>query len=679
MFLLPVIATILLFIISYSKEHSLYKGISFTWLLYTMVSWLSIEVLGWFYLWNSVTVSLVWLFVIVVCIYIIYKRNLGNVIWRNILSFRDSRAIRFAKEHRFIVGSAIIFACMVFVIALMKSPNNVDSMIYHLPRIMHWIQEQSARPYAAGTDLQIRYPALSEYLIAQIAVLGAHDRLYNIYQTMAYFLSGVMIYGIGRRMRVSSKMAYLSVWFYWTIPMAMLQAFTTQTDNIACLFLLIYIYYLLDFIEAEHLPGGWRGGCASVRLAASVMFGYLCKPTICFAMVVFFFWMCIVRIIKRDPVVMLLKYIGVGTATALILYAPTLMKSYDIYVVQQRDSGMKEEDNMPVLGGEKDARRANTGVYIAKAANTLAPDSFNVTKALKNPVNLVMICIQNVGRNSFSAYFPQWNNLWLELVNKLGNKLNYDTQKFKVQEGTQFWVCDTASAPALMLISLFIGVCFVTGVSRLDKQKKIFVICAVLSFFIQCALMGYTSFRTRYLVGAMALLAISAGIVLDGMEVKESSKQNIGIWMLSFCMLGAVNSYYFEAYWTLDSFRGESTHKYFLNNYWPEESNQEVIDVINANNYVDVGVYGGYTYEYILWKKISGLQRLENVNLQNEYHVYEDMTYHPECILWEIGSDEEPESELECHGIKYVLTWSTSGYGQTFSLYQPEDVEKSIY
>lgn len=665
MFTLPIIATGLILFLMHCKTHNWVRSFANTWLLYTAISWLSIELLGWFYVWNTVTVSGVWIAVIAVCFYNMWKRKLwisiseGNEI---IKSFWHR-----VKQHSFLAGTVILFTFTVFFLALLRSPNNVDSLIYHLSRIMHWIQQQSARPYAAGRDLQIRYPALSEYLIAQFAVLGAHDRLFNLFQTVAYLSSGMMIFGIAQRFKVTPKIALLSTWIYWLIPMAMAQAFTTQTDDIAGLFLLIYIYFLYDFISKDRLQAKRDELLKGIRLAACIMFGYLCKPTICFAMVVFFVWMCIVRLIRKDSFVTLLKYIVIGMLTMAVLYTPSIAKCYVTYVTMP--AMYAEEEEQVVSENMTEISKADT--QMKKAANTLAPDSFAVTSALTNPVQFVMVCLQNVGRNSFSIYFPQWNDLWLRLMQKLSNRWDISIKAFKVQEGMNFWGCDTASAPAIMMISLFIGLCFVFRFSKTNNHQSMFVICSIVSFFLQCALMSYTPFRSRYLVGVMALLAISIGIVLNSLRIQKQSRLNIGIVMLTFCLLGGVNTFYMNVKQTFEGFQGNSVHKYFMGNPLPEEGNQAVVNVINANNITTIGINGAYELEYVLWKKITNLERLECVNLTNEYRVYEDMTYQPECIIWEAYSEEELTDVLECHGQTYKKTWSYPGYGAFYGLYQP--------
>jgi hypothetical protein len=171
----------------------------------------------------------------------------------------------------------------------------------------------------------------------------------------------------------------------------------------------------------------------------------------------------------------------------------------------------------------------------------------------------------------------------------------------------------------------------------------------------------------------MALLAVSIGIVLDNLRISEKSRLNLGIWLLALCSLGGFRTFCDNAELTLDSFTGDSTHKYFMGESKTEADNQAVIDVINANNFTNIGVYEYYN-EYILWAKVSNLQRLECVNLTNAYSVYEDMSYVPECIVWETDEEENLVEELECHGVTYELVWVYPGVDWAYyGLYTPKE------
>lgn len=644
MFIFPIMAGILLFAVFYIHENDVIRDLANTWLVYTAIAWASIEILGWFYLWNFITVSVVWVLVCIVCVVILWNR-------RNLLREKCDRDLQSAtqciKQHKGITAATVLFGGIIFVTAVLRSQNNVDSMYYHLSRIMHWIQNHSAR-YYAGAEAQIKYPSLSEYLVGQIMILGGHDRLANIFQTVAYFCSGCMIYGIGRKLRISDKTAFASTWIYWLMPMALAQAYNTQTDDIAGMFLLVCIYFLMDFIQAEQLQADRSGIVSCIRLAACVGFGYLCKPTICFAILVFFIWMGIVRIIRKDSPVVLIKYVGIGLLTIVIMGIPLMLKNYDLYTVQkQAQAAVSSETNVQM----------STDAIISKA---VAPDSYNVTAALKNPQNFIMTCIQNIGRNSTSAYFTKWNEFLTRGINKLGRMLDYDTRVWAVQVNNGFWGMDTASNPALMFITLVMMICLVLRLSRPNREQMAFIVCSVMSFLLQCGLMGFTHFRTRYLVGVMALLAISAGIVLERMRMSDTSQNNIITAALTICMFGAINTSYLQIETMIDSFTGEgNVHKYFLDNTLPEQVNEDLVNVITANNFTEIGVNQDFTYEYVLWAKVSGLQRLERVNMQNApYGVYEDMSYLPECIAVESSEAQFIGQEIECHGVLYECVWT---------------------
>ena len=644
MFLFPMIAGVLLFAAFYVHEKDMVRNLANTWLAYTAVAWASIEILGWFYIWNSITVSVVWILVCIICAAVLWSK-------RNLLREKCDRdfqsAMQCMKRHKCIAAATILFGGIIFITAVLRSQNNVDSMYYHLPRIMHWIQNHSAR-YYCGADLQIRYPALSEYLVGQLFILGGHDRLANIFQTAAYFFSGCMIYGIGKRLSISNKMAFASTWIYWLTPMALAQAYNTQTDDIAGMFLLVCIYFLLDFIQAERLETDKAGIMSGIRLAACVGFGYLCKPTICFAILVFFIWMGITRIIRKDSRVVLIKYIGIGLLTIIIMGIPLILKNYDFYTVQKQTQA--------ATAGETNVQRSVEPIV----SNAVAPDSFAVTMALKDPKVFIMTGIQNIGRNSTSAYFIKWNEVLTRGITKLGRMLNYNTSGWAVQIEDRFWGMDTASNPALMFITLVMMICLVLRLSRPNRGQMAFIVCAVVSFLLQCGLMGFTHFRTRYLVGVMALMAISAGIVLERMRVSDTSKNNMITAALTVCMFGAVNTSYLQIETMADSFTGEgNVHKYFLDNTLPEQVNEDLVGVITANNFTHIGVNWDFAYEYVLWDKVSGLQRLERVNMQNTaYGVYEDMTYLPECIAVESFEEQFIGQEIECHGVIYKCVWA---------------------
>lgn len=655
MFVLPISFFILLFLLIYCRTHDIFKSVANTWLGFTAIVWGTTELLSAVHLWTKTVNALMWICLLV---------GFGMVLFKeNNLTFLPENIKKYYKDHRNCVIALAVFGIVVLTLAMLRSNSNVDSMVYHLPRIMHWIQNKSVGHYAAAKDLQIRYPALAEYFVSQILILGGSDRFANFFQLLAYFLSAFMIVGICKKLRVSGRKSFVAALLYLFMPMAFAQAFTTQTDNMGCMFLLSYVFILLDFILTERLQADKKGLISGVKLAASVMFGYLCKPTVCFAMLVFFIWMCIVRLYRKDSFFVLIKYLFVGMAVATLIYFPLFAKSYQTYymlpnqIVAENNEQADEDDILPSL-------------QLKDAGNTLMPDSILVSDAIKNPKTFVMTCIQNLGRNSTSICLPKWNETIERIIQRVAILLDYDYIRFGVQEGKEFFGCDTASNPAIMLLAVLLIVCVILKVSRPDRNQVIFCSCAVFSLIIQCGLMGYSPFRIRYLVGVMALLCVCIGIVIDNFSVTQEVKKNIGIVLVTLSSFGIVNSLSYQINYVHESLKGETLHQYFIDYDLHESGYQSLLEHINNNQFTNIGIASKFDFEYVLWSGIDNLDRLEAVNLEaTPYRVYEDINYYPDCIIVEARPEQEIDERLNCHGNEYVCTWTGTGNYYHYAVY----------
>ena len=424
MVLVPIIVICILYLI-YANNESITRALANTWITLVSFIWITTELLSLFRIWTSTTVLICWLVFFLILIYVgckkQYKSQFKEVCGR-FQYFKNEYAY-----HKWILAFLIYFV-FVFIAGILSGQYNMDSMVYHLPRIMHWIQNGSVGHFAAGIDFQIRYPSLTEYLVAQVYLFGCSDRLANLIQTFAYLASSVMVFGISRKIGASEKASFTAAFVYLMIPMALVQAFSTQTDDVAGLFLLTFIFYILDFIQAEKLRMDRQGLISAIRLALNVMLGYLCKPTICFVMLIFFLWMCIVRIYKRDKLSILLKYSTIGVIIAVMLYIPLFAKSYQTYTVVNK-----------ALAEEAAAESGLETEVLSSVDRALAPDVFNVKNALLEPAQFIITCLQNVGRNSTSICFPKYNESWEKLVTKVGGWLNKDTSSYRTQVDALFF------------------------------------------------------------------------------------------------------------------------------------------------------------------------------------------------------------------------------------------------
>jgi hypothetical protein len=139
----------------------------------------------------------------------------------------------------FIVLSATLF------VALSSVPNNYDSMTYHLPRIEHWLQNRSLEFYPTSIPRQLESGMLAEEFILAIRSLSDQYSSANTVQWFAFCGCILVVTGIARELGGARPAQYLSAVMMSTLPMAILQASSTQTDLVVAFFSATSVYFLL--------------------------------------------------------------------------------------------------------------------------------------------------------------------------------------------------------------------------------------------------------------------------------------------------------------------------------------------------------------------------------------------------------------------------------------------------
>lgn len=77
------------------------------------------------------------------------------------------------------VGTIVV---LLGLIALWTPTTNWDSMTYHMPRVMYWLQQQSVEHYATVNDRQLELGPWSGFAIATLVMLYGDDRFANLVQ-----------------------------------------------------------------------------------------------------------------------------------------------------------------------------------------------------------------------------------------------------------------------------------------------------------------------------------------------------------------------------------------------------------------------------------------------------------------------------------------------------------------
>ena len=152
----------------------------------------------------------------------------------------------------------------------MAPPNNFDSMTYHLPRIMHWIQNQSVAHYPTPNPRQIAFSPGPAFLTMHTQLLVGSDRWVNTVQWLAWFGGVLGISWLTQKLGTPSAQWIAGV-IAVSVPMGVLQSATTQSDLVATFCVVALACFTLPKTTVSIQDGFWIG--AALGLAALV------KPT----------------------------------------------------------------------------------------------------------------------------------------------------------------------------------------------------------------------------------------------------------------------------------------------------------------------------------------------------------------------------------------------------------------
>jgi hypothetical protein len=212
----------------YAKTKKIYEAFIKTLLFYSMFIVFTTEILGFFKILKFGVILTVWLLFLCFQLYVYLSKN-------KLMEFGFPKAITFNFE----TSVLLLILAITFFVAAIYPPNNYDSMTYHIPRIEHWIQNENVEHYETSNLRQTMAAPFAEFVIMHGRILSGGNSLMNLVQWFAFIFSLAVIYRILNMFGINKKYSIYGILFFATTPMAILQAYSTQTDLVEALFILI--------------------------------------------------------------------------------------------------------------------------------------------------------------------------------------------------------------------------------------------------------------------------------------------------------------------------------------------------------------------------------------------------------------------------------------------------------
>lgn len=182
-----------------------------------------------------------WAFALLIMIWSGARRG----IFRTLLAKFKNQRIRLSPlEWSIIIGMGLIVLTLAFI-AWIAPPNTSDSLLYHLARIAHWIQQSNLGHYPTAYRTQLWASPFAEMSILNFQILWGSDQPANMIQWFSLLGSLLGVTAIARLMGAGYKGQLLSAAFALSIPMGILQATSTQTDFVTAYWLISLVYFVL--------------------------------------------------------------------------------------------------------------------------------------------------------------------------------------------------------------------------------------------------------------------------------------------------------------------------------------------------------------------------------------------------------------------------------------------------
>ena len=383
------------------------------------------------------------------------------------------------------------FAVGTLLSALLYPITNVDSLAYHMPRVIFWFQNHSVARYATPEGRDLFASPFAEYLILQVKILaGGTDRLSNLVQWASYVLSVMTVSLIALRLGAQRRGQQVAAIAAAATPMAILQASTTQNDLTCALWCLATVYWVVSYVDQK--PSG-RGATAGwvLWLATALALAIQTKPTAYLVCAPFLVWLALLAVRREGP------RRAAGLAALVVAIVLALGASW--YV-----------DNARLLRGDilaVNAPGGNSGLLIQDRSPSAV-----LTNALKN--SSMMLGTASAEANSAIA----------QAVRGVVSVYGGDTENPRTMDRNMPgpYMLDPRIiyhdvGPSPMIVMLIVAAALVLLVSRKQAtgRAKWYLLCAGAALFLTAGFIGYSYYMNRVLVGCLLILVPMVGVSTD--------------------------------------------------------------------------------------------------------------------------------------------------------------------
>lgn len=525
----------------------------------------------------------------------------------------------------YLIVLSALFAT-IFLIAAASAPNTADSQTYHMARVANWIQWENVNFYPTATLRQLYLGPLAEYGILNIILLSGNDYFVNLLQFGCLFGCGITISLITREFNQNGAAQITAMLLTATIPMAILQASSTQNDLVVSFFALNFFLFYLRASEtgrrSDLLFGGLTLGLAFLAKGTAYIY---CAPMaiVIFASVFF----------SRLP-----------QKKKLFFFAQSLL----ILIIAVSINSIQYTRNCQLFGSP-----VTTG------------NDFEIVNQNLMPKMVAASVVRNYVIHLATVF--EESNKWIadKTTKLLGDEANNPNSNFLNIPFRIRYSGDEDEAGNFFLI-LLLTVCLLLGLTyKSNERKKVLIatLTIIFGFLLFSSLIKWHPWLSRF---HTPFFMLGNAVIVT---VLNKYGEKINILILSLCLLSSINVLLLgepRSFFTvMDSFSNETPREeqYIVNNPEMMEAYFKAVTFVRKNNPAEVGLmietdYRNYTFgdwEYPIWillkKDFSDKPTIRHVGLKNASKTLETNAQMPEWII-------SANKENVVGGVQYDEVWN---------------------
>ena len=157
------------------------------------------------------------------------------------------RSLFFGRVDLILFVSIIIFGFILYgAVNWFFWVSEHDSVVYHIPRIIYWMQHKSLMPWEESVlNPRVAYPVNAEIVELWVSIFWGTDRLISFVPWFAGIMSVFSVYGLARQLKISRQSSLFISLAFVSIPVAAWQTkLILSHDLITVVFIISSIYFL---------------------------------------------------------------------------------------------------------------------------------------------------------------------------------------------------------------------------------------------------------------------------------------------------------------------------------------------------------------------------------------------------------------------------------------------------